>query len=80
MWVNGRTHLSTVNARDLVIEATTRPMSERVATRVVADTAEEARRGGCPGLSLPDQVVNLVTTRSTSLLLRSGAVLPMGST
>jgi hypothetical protein len=31
-------------------------------------------------LSLPDQVVNLVTTRSTSLLLRSGGALPMGST
>jgi hypothetical protein len=47
MWVNGRTHLSTVNAHDLVIEATTWPMSEKVTTRVDADTAEG--RGGCPG-------------------------------
>lgn len=67
MAVNTKTRLSAVTARDLVAEATSWSMNERVATTTVARMADELLDAtAC--LDLPEQVVNLVTTRARSLL------------
>ncbi|GAB7004673.1 type II toxin-antitoxin system HipA family toxin [Nocardioides sp. AN3] len=67
MWVNGKTRLSAVTARDLVAEAMSWPMSEQAATATVARTADELL-DAAGRLDLPDHVVELVTERAKRLL------------
>lgn len=67
MRINGRLGLGQVSFEDLVIEARSWRMAEKVATRVVTETAERVR-DAARGEGTPEQLTQFVVERTERLL------------